>query len=271
MSMRLLPIWMVVLLSGCPTSDPGRLERGFCAISEEARRELDAKVPQAESAKAELEKIIETAKERVEGKSADAAVEALNRLVFAELGFEREVEDDSIEFMLLPYVVKNRKGSCLGLAALYLVMAERLDIEVQAVLVPRHFFLRHRRRNIEVLRQGEAMPDEWYQKTWRVPPKATAYMRPLKPKELLAVYWFNLGNAFRMRGDYLRAYKVYERVIDSFADFAEAHANLGLVLHLQKEYQGAMQAYLRARSLQPELPGLAGNIEALKTDMGETP
>ena len=60
-------------------------------------------------------------------------------------------------------------------------------------------------------------------------------------------------------------------MIGAFPDFAEAHANLGLVFQLQKDYPGAKQAYQTAKALQPDLPGLAGNLDALKTDMGETP
>jgi regulator of sirC expression with transglutaminase-like and TPR domain len=268
MKIRLLPVLLAILLAGCKASDRGSLERELSAVSEQARRELGANVPSAESMKEDLEGILELAKERVGAKTGDAAVEALNHLVFEELGFQREIEDDSIGFMLLPYVVKHKKGSCLGLAGLYLVMAERLGLDVRGVLAPRHFFLRHGRRNIELLRKGEAMPDEWYQKTWPVPEKATAYMRPLGGKELLAVFSFNLANAYRMEGDYHRACRIYEGVIESFPDFAEAHANLGLVLQLQKDYDNAMHSYLQAKALQPDLPGLAGNIQALKTDMG---
>ncbi len=250
---------------GCKSSGPGELAGKLLEVSRSAGFTLTAPV------KDDLGKMLGLAEKRARDKSATGRIEALNRLIFSELGFEREVEDESIEFMLLPYVVQNRRGSCLGLAAVYLVLAERLDLEIRGVLIPRHFFLRHRQRNIEMLREGEAMTDEWYQKTWRVPADVGAYMRPLSEKELLAVYRFNLGNAFRMQGDYQGAERIYRRVIDDFPDFAEAHANLGLVLHLQKDFPAAEQAYMNARSLQPELPGLAGNLEALKTDSGEVP
>jgi regulator of sirC expression with transglutaminase-like and TPR domain len=265
MKFRLLLLLIAVLLPGCKSSSPGELTGRLMAIS------TSAGVPPADSVGDELDKICDLAEQRTRGKTGHELVEALNLLIFDELGFERQVEDDSIEFMLLPYVVKNKKGSCLGLAALYLAVAERLDLEVRGVLVPRHFFLRYEQRNIELLRKGEAMPDQWYQKTWQVPAGATAYMRPLTEKELLAVFWFNLGNAYRMKGEYQRAEKTYERVIGAFPDFAEAHANLGLVFQLQKDYPGAKQAYQTAKALQPDLPGLAGNLDALKTDMGETP
>lgn len=260
MKRTLLTLLTVISLCGCKSSGPGPLARKLLAISSEAG------VPLTD--RAELDKILDLAEKRAGGKSGADKVDALNKLIFDELKFEREVQDDSIKFMLLPYVLEHRKGSCLGLAALYLALAERAGLEVRGILVPRHLFLRHMDRNIELLRKGAAMPDDWYTRTWQVPEGAAAYLRMLTEQELVAVFDFNLGNYRRMRGEYPQAEKIYRQVIDAFPDFAEAHANLGLVLQLQKKYDLAEEAYLRAQSLQPGLPGLEQNIETLRTDMG---
>jgi regulator of sirC expression with transglutaminase-like and TPR domain len=256
----LLTLAITVSLSGCKCSGPGPLGEKLLAFSSEAG------VPATDG----LEELFDLAEKRTKGKSGSERIDALNRLIFEELGFQREVEDQSIEFMLLPHVLKHKRGSCLGLAALYLVLAERLELKVHGIMVPRHFFLRYKDRNIELLRKGEEMPDDWYQKTWQVTAGASAYMRPLTEKELMAVFRFNLGNARRMKGEYPQAEEIYRQVIADFPDFAEAHANLGLVLQLQKEFEPAMDAYLQARSLQPDLPGLEQNLQALRTDMGFT-
>jgi len=256
----LLTLTILVSLAGCKSSAPGPLAKKLLAVSAEAG------VPLKNGA--ELEKILDLAGGRTKGRSGADKIDALNRLIFEELKFEREVQDDSIEFMLLPYVLEHKKGSCLGLAALYLALAERAGVEVRGVLAPRHLFLRHERRNIELLRKGESMPDEWYQKTWQVPEGAGAYMRALTEKELLAVFRFNLGNARRMKGEYQQAEEIYWQVVAVFPEFAEAHANLGLVLQLQKKFKLAEEAYLRAQSLQSDLPGLKQNLDALRTDMG---
>jgi len=215
-----------------------------------------------------LVKMLDLAGKRTKGKSGMDKVDALNKLIFDELKFEREVRDESIKFMLLPYVLEHKKGSCLGLAALYLVLAERAGLEVRGIMVPRHLFLRHKQRNIELLRKGAAMPDEWYTMTWQVPEGASAYLRMLTEQELMAVFDFNLANARRMKGEYQKAEEGYRQVIADIPDFAEAHANLGLVLQLQKKFKPAMEAYLEAQALYPGLPGLKQNMNALRTDMG---
>ena len=258
---RILPILLMAFaLCGCKSPAPGPLAKKFVAISAEAGIPLENR--------AELNKVLDLAGKRTKDKSGMDKIDALNRLIFEELKFEREIEDDSIKFMLLPWVLEHKKGSCLGLAALYLVLAERAGLELRGILVPRHLFLRHKHRNIELLRKGAAMPDKWYKETWQVPEGAPAYLRMLTERELLAVFWFNLGNALRMKGEYQKAEEIYGRVIADFPDFAEAHANLGLVLQLQKKFEPAMESYLDAKALQPELDGLKQNIDALKTDMG---
>jgi regulator of sirC expression with transglutaminase-like and TPR domain len=257
----LLTLLLAIALCGCKSS-PGPLAKKLLAISSQAGVPL--------TNRAELDKILDLAEKRTEGKSDADKVDALNRLIFEELKFEREVEDESIKFMLLPYVIEHRKGSCLGLAALYLALAERAELEVRGILVPRHLFLRHKQRNIELLRKGSAMPDEWYKRTWQVPDGAPAYLRMLTGRELMAVFEFNLGNYWRIMGEYQKAEQIYRQVIAAFPDFAEAHANLGLVLQLQKKFKPAEEAYLKAQVLQPDLPGLKQNLEALRTDMGST-
>lgn len=257
----LFTLLTVISFSGCKSS-PGPLAKKMLVVSESAGVSL--------TDEDQLKRILDLAEKRTKGKSGADKVDALNRLIFEELKFEREVNDQSVKFMLLPYVLEHKKGSCLGLAALYLVLAERAGLEVRGILVPRHLFLRHKDRNIELLRKGEQMPDEWYTRTWQVPEGGSAYLRMLTETELLAVFDFNLANARRMKGEYPQAEEIYRQVIAVFPDFAEAHANLGLVLQLQKKFESAMQAYLKARSLQPDLPGLKQNIKALRTDMGST-
>src|SRR5205823_13318274 len=59
---------------------------------------------------------------------------------------------------LLPSVLGARRGSCLGLGALYLIVAERIGLPLDGVRVPGHFFVRTRGsspRNIELLHRGE--------------------------------------------------------------------------------------------------------------------
>jgi tetratricopeptide (TPR) repeat protein len=136
------------------------------------------------------------------------------------------------------------------------------------VLVPGHFFVQVREaggvRNVELLRGGEAMPESWYRQKYGVPtPACAAYLRPLTQAEVLAVARFNLGNHHREAVDLPRAAAAYRQASRDFPGFPEAHASLGLTLHLQKRLPEARAAYLAARRLCPTLPGLDKNLAAL--------
>jgi Flp pilus assembly protein TadD len=77
---------------------------------------------------------------------------------------------------------------------------------------------------------------------------------------------FNLGNHHREAGALDRASAAYRRATQDFPGFPEAHASLGLALHLQGHLPEARQAYEAARDLCPNLPGLDRNLAALDGD-----
>lgn len=206
-------------------------------------------------------------------------VEGINRIVFDELAFAREIDDSDPRFMRLGSVLDGRRGSCLGLGALYLALGEWLGpvegFSVHGVLVPGHFFVRVTERgrpprNVELLKRGEEMPEAWYRERYQLPAAgevAPAYLRPLTPAEVLAVFDYNLGNDLRRRGLLPAARAHYERAGVAFPAFAEAHASLGLVLHLAGDLPAAARAYDAARAANPDLPGLDKNMSVLREEM----
>jgi len=246
------------------------------SLSEEARIHLDAPVPPSGEVLGEWTRLRKEAVLRVGELKGEAAVAALSQFIFEEKGFVREVDDSDIRFMLLPWVIRHRKGSCLGLAGLYLVLARDLGLPIHGVLVPGHFFLRFQqkssRANIELLRKGERMPDEWYRAKWPFEGQPEAYLRTLSDQETLAVFHFNLGNAHRKARhldaaqhlDY--AIRNYQQAISLLDTFAEAHASLGLSHQLRDDKQAAEKAYQRAKELQPGLPGLERNLAVLRKE-----
>jgi tetratricopeptide (TPR) repeat protein len=203
--------------------------------------------------------------------AGEDVVDSLVAVIFGELAFAREVDRSDLRFMVLPSVVADRRGSCVGLGALVLVLAERLAIPLEGVMVPGHFFVRVpagsglRQRNLELLRRGEAMPDAWYAGRYGPwPASASAYFRALGPGEVLAVHWFNGGNLRRASGDWAGAGAAYQRAIDELPSFAEAWASLGDMRQASGDLAGAARAYREAARAHPELPGLARNLGVLE-------
>jgi regulator of sirC expression with transglutaminase-like and TPR domain len=255
---------LVVLAAGCRRT-PGPLTEALLATggpTDQARADLDGVARRVEVA--------------LRARPGVPAGQVMSEVVFGELGFSREVDDPDPRFMRLPAVLADRRGSCYGLAALFVALGERLGpvhgFSVAGVLVPGHFFVRVTdragARNVELLRRGEAMPEAWYRQRYQVPPHgAPAYLRPLAARELLAVFDYNLGNDLRIRGRLAESAAAYARAARAFPDFAEAHASLGLVRHLLGALPEAMRAYQAARVANPHLPGLDTNIAVLSREL----
>jgi tetratricopeptide (TPR) repeat protein len=215
----------------------------------------------------ELQRIAEIAR-GASSEAPAAPADALIRTLYTTLSFVREVEDSDLSFVLLPSVVRRRRGSCVGLGTLYLALAEMLGIPSSGVLLPGHFFVRveerGQQRNVELLRQGEEMPEAWYRERYPIQGgKVSAYGRALSADEVLGVVEYDLGNQRRRRGRLHDAKRAYQRAARHFPEFAEAQASLGAVLHLLGALEEAGTAYRAAERANPWLPGLAKNIELL--------
>ena len=192
----------------------------------------------------------------------------INAVVFGEFGFQREIESTASRFFQLSSVLSDRRGSCLGLGALYLAIGERIGVPLDGILLPGHFFVRTRGpagRNLELLRRGETMPEAWYRKKYGPWPETrSAYFRPVTVSELGAIHWYNRGNDLRAAGDLSAAEQAYARATQEFPGFAEAHASLGAAQQRCGALAEAEASYRAAARAWPDLPGLAHNLELLR-------
>src|SRR5262249_43247295 len=138
-----------------------------------------------------------------------------------------------------------------------------------------HFFVRieerGRWRNVELLRQGEEMPDAWYPVRFPAPGAgAPEYMRPLSISEVRGVIEYDLGDDRRRAHKLFDARNAYEHATGDFPTFAEAHASLGATLQLLGALDAAEIAYREARRLAPDLPGVGANLDVLAAERALT-
>lgn len=260
-------------LPGCkhrpPRTPPGPITSTLFALAAEFGADADATT----QAWTGLEDIALRASQRHQRNQGDIT-DAINAVVFGELGYAREIDSGATRFFQVSSVLRDRRGSCLGLGALYLAIAERLGAPLDGILLPGHFFVRTRgpgAHNVELLRRGEAMPDDWYQKKYGPWPGAgSAYARPVTVSELGAIHWYNRGNDLRASGDLAGAEQAYARAAREFPDFAEAHASLGALEQRRGALSEAASSYRQAARAWPELPGLAGNLELLQRQLAAT-
>ncbi|HXK16158.1 MAG TPA: transglutaminase family protein, partial [Polyangiaceae bacterium] len=141
--------------SGCQGGGASRsFSRQLLELAKNAARVSDAEIS---GSVAELAHLGEMASEAVRTTPSQPPVAVVTELLFGRLGFAREVNDQSLDFALLPSVLGRRRGSCVGLGTLLLALAETLGWSASGVLMPGHFYVRvatgAEHRNVELLRQ----------------------------------------------------------------------------------------------------------------------
>jgi regulator of sirC expression with transglutaminase-like and TPR domain len=263
---------LLAATAGCRGSAPGHWSLALAMLSI-ARSAGEA----ARTNEAWLLDVLESICERARrlGLHGDPASTSLVRVLFEELGFEREVESTDLRFVFLPSVLRERRGSCVGLGSLYLALGEALGFEAQGVLRPGHFYVRQQGpgtpRNVELLRRGEAMSDDWY--GWRFPVPGHAadyYAKALTREQVLGLIEYNVGNERRRQQRYVEAEAAYARAVHRFPNFAEAHASLGALQHMLGRLPSAAASYRMARQLNSDLSGLDANIAMLDAELHGT-
>jgi hypothetical protein len=219
----------------------------------------------------ELERLATTIRAALDRHGHEPAVEVINHVIFGPERFSREVDDPGLEFVLLPSVLQTRRGSCVGLGTLYLALGDLLGLPIRGVLLPGHFFVRAwdgaRWRNVELLREGEEHPSEWYQARWPVPPTTkSVYDRALTDDEVLAVVEYDVGNDLRRRGRVPEGKRAFEQAVGLFPSFPEAEASLGAMLQLAGDLDAAASAYATAKQVSPHLSGIDENVRLLQCE-----
>ncbi len=157
------------------------------------------------------------------------------RFFFEEAGFDGEADLAQPDGLLLHRVLERRRGTCVGLAQVYLILAERLGLPVRAAATPAHLFARWTegdgRVNVELLEKGRSYSDDEYRsrQPLREPdPGRPAFLRDLGPEEVAARLYNNRGVMRSRAGRLAEAEADYARALELDPRFSAPHYNRGL-------------------------------------------
>ncbi|HUD71777.1 MAG TPA: tetratricopeptide repeat protein [Dongiaceae bacterium] len=185
-------------------------------------------------------------------------VEALNEIVFRRLGIKASRDIHNPCNLLPSAVLARREGYCVGIAAIYLILAEQLNLPVHAVAIPSHVYLRYddgrSRIDIETLALGAPTPEGLAEVT--APSSATARGRVAFPRDLdrdqfLAQVHNNLGVIRSERSDHEHAALEYQKALDLDPLFSAAWYNWGNDLFIGGRYREAIGKLNEALRLYP--------------------
>lgn len=194
--------------------------------------------------------------------SPEAKAKILSDYIFGQWKIEpdnsyasREQKDN----VLPDSVLKVRRGHCLGITSLYLLAAEKAGVSAKFVRAPDHVFLRvcdsSRCVNVETLKSGAVVPDDYYIKNLVIPKLAidrNIYLRSLtSPKELVASAYLGLGYIAAHANQNALGALFYRKAIEASPDYAEPYSNLASLEWDFGNKKEALKLLKRALELNP--------------------
>ncbi|OGN61980.1 MAG: hypothetical protein A3F40_03765 [Chlamydiae bacterium RIFCSPHIGHO2_12_FULL_27_8] len=139
---------------------------------------------------------------------------AMNEYIFHDLRFRyppHSVDVAQIDkFTFLSSVMDSRRGVCLGVSTLYLVLSQRLGINLEIVTPPGHIFVRYKDSegkitNIETTARGVNYPSEVYLGI------DTKKLKMANIKEVVGHAFINQASLFWNKKDYETAINLYKK------------------------------------------------------------
>lgn len=145
--------------------------------------------------------------------SSEEKIRAMNHFIFDEMHFRfppHSIYSKEIDlYTFLPSVMDNHLGVCLGVTALYLSIAQRINLPLEIVTPPGHIYIRYSNEenviNIETTARGIHIPSEQYLGI----NNRSLKLRTLK--EVIGLTHINQASVYLHFGHYDQAASAYEK------------------------------------------------------------
>ena len=197
----------------------------------------------------------------------DKRVRALNTFLYRTGYWNDSItfsyDDDDLQVTRLDNKFINgylstKKGSCITMPMLYVLLGEKLGYPIYAVRSPKHFFVRYIsdnkkynfQSNIEATNGGGYISDKQYKKDIIIPESAIkngVYLRTLTKKEYIASLLLTNANEFLRLKNIEKSKYYLNLAIQYDSTFSSAYWNYGLIAfgearHLEEELWDKKQA-----------------------------
>jgi hypothetical protein len=202
-------------------------------------------------------------------KDGTAVLSSILGAVYASWNIKFDPCDTVIESLLPQFVFKNRKGACLGVSLVILMLAEGLKLPVFGVVLPGHFFCRYddgaHRINIEPNLKGCAHQDDYYRQRYPCEHRPGYGLDNLDKKAIIGVLCFNAGTLCLEKKKYDGAIACYREAVRRVPAFAEAKGNCAVAYAKKGDLDTALTLFEELFNAHPDMVNLAVNYGYVAT------
>ena len=199
--------------------------------------------------------------------SGPAGAHAIIDMVYKKWNIGFDPRDTLVETLLPGLVFAHKKGACLGVSLVILMLAEKLHCPIHGVMLPGHFFCRFDdgkvRFNIEPNKSGFDHPDDYYRRKYLSGRKPWYDLKNIDKKEVVGVVCYNVGNLCLKHKDYRQARAYFLESIRRIPAFLEAKGNLALAYAQSGDLELSKMIFDTLFNTCPDLNGLAANYGAV--------
>jgi tetratricopeptide (TPR) repeat protein len=211
---------------------------------------------------------------RALGKDAVTLVgeHAILDVVYRNWKMTFDPRDDALETLLPHCAFKEKKGNCMAVSLMILMLAQQLGCPIDGVVLPGHFFCRYNdgadRVNIEPNKEGYNHPDDYYRTKYLSNDQAWYTLQAVKKKEAIGVFFYAVGTLFLKRSDFGFAAACLKESCRRFPSLVEAQGNHALALALCGRSDTAMTIFEALFEKYPSAVNLAANYGAVAMASG---
>jgi tetratricopeptide (TPR) repeat protein len=172
----------------------------------------------------------------------------ITRTVFEKWRIEFSDDRNAVKNISPCSVLGNKKGSCVGISLVILLIGETLQLPLYGVAVPGHFFVRYQSKafkiNIETMKNGASFPDSWYVDKF-IHNTKNSIVETLSAPQIIAVIHYNMGNILLKKGSLASAIKNYIYALNFMPELVEARGNLAIALERSGDSDAALKEMLK--------------------------
>ncbi len=141
-----------------------------------------------------------------------------------------------INTKLLATYLKTKKGNCISMPILFVILADRLGLDVTLSTAPLHVFVKFKEplsakySNVEATDRGQFVSDQFYREKSTITEQAIAnkvYLQPLTKKQSVAVMAILLSEHFERQGQWQKSIGVAELILQQYPNYAYAMIKIG--------------------------------------------